>query len=210
CAQCAQPIAPGTAVIALNRHWHADHLRCAACQKPLAHSPPHDRREHQGRVYCSNDYNRMFLPQCQGCRQPILEEDPAISNNPNSATGACGPRSPLFALNAKWHYECFNCQVCHQAFPDKSFYVFENKPHCRYHYHQLNKSLCQRCQQPIEGPCAQVLEGRFHPACFTCDACRVPFRDIYYNIEGTFYCEQHLTLAQNPNRTKADRRRTLF
>lgn len=50
--------------------------------------------------------------------------------------------------------------------------MFENAPYCKRHYHQLNNSLCRTCDDPIEGPCAQTIEGwRFHPECFRCNVC---------------------------------------
>ena len=41
-----------------------------------------------------------------------------------------------------------------KPFPDKTFYVYDGKPLCAYHYHEANDSLCAaaRCGQPIEGP----------------------------------------------------------
>ena len=59
-----------------------------------------------------------------------------------------------------------------KPFPDKSFYVFDGKPYCAYHYHEENDSLCAAgsCGMPIEGPCAVSHSGdRFHPDHFTCE-----------------------------------------
>ncbi|KAJ1656182.1 hypothetical protein IWQ61_004207 [Dispira simplex] len=192
CAGCNDPVDLQSSLFALNRHWHPEHLMCVVCKMPAPADKPRDLLEHQGRVYCREDYTRLYIPHCQGCTKPIFG-------------------NALFALNSKWHSECFNCQVCHREFPDKSFYVLNNKPHCRYHYHQLNKSLCQACQEPIEGPCAQVTEGRFHPSCFVCRCCRTPLRDVYYTVQGVFYCEQHLHQAHtSTGSNQIKRQRTLM
>ncbi|KAG8963103.1 hypothetical protein FRC03_003379 [Tulasnella sp. 419] len=57
-------------------------------------------------------------------------------------------------------------------FPDKTFYVFDGKPYCGFHYAEMNNSLCSApsCGKPIEGPCAVAETGqRFHPEHFVCD-----------------------------------------
>jgi hypothetical protein len=59
-----------------------------------------------------------------------------------------------------------------KSFPDKTFYVYDGKPLCAYHYHEANDSLCAaaRCGQPIEGPCAVSHTGdRYHPEHMTCE-----------------------------------------
>ncbi|KAJ2679507.1 hypothetical protein GGI25_001430 [Coemansia spiralis] len=147
--------------------------------------------EHQGRVYCVRDYRRQ-LSVCRGCQRPC---DPASKDT-------------VSALDAWWHRACFNCQECHKPFPDKSFYVFEHRPFCRYHYHKLNRSLCVACEEPIEGPCAQVLEGRFHPECFACHHCGDALRDVYYSLDGRFFCEAHV--HQHRASRSVNKRMTVF
>ncbi|KAJ1937803.1 hypothetical protein GGF37_005059 [Kickxella alabastrina] len=148
--------------------------------------------EHQGRIYCVRDYRRMFPLVCPSCSLPC-EASKDVS---------------VHALDAWWHRACFNCQECRQPFPDKSFYVFEQRPYCRYDYHKLNNSLCGSCKNPIEGPCAQVYEGRFHPACFACSYCSEPLRDVYYSLEGKFLCENHV--HHQKSHKNANKRRTVF
>ncbi|KAJ1937116.1 hypothetical protein EC988_007984, partial [Linderina pennispora] len=121
----------------------------------------------------------------------------------------CGStKDSVHALDAWWHRRCFTCQECRKPFPDKSFYVFEQMPYCRFDYHRLNGSLCAACHDPIEGPCAQVYEGRFHPHCFACDVCKDPLRDVYYNLNGRFLCEHHI--QQQQSFKMANKRKTVF
>ncbi|KAJ1846405.1 hypothetical protein LPJ70_002054 [Coemansia sp. RSA 2708] len=149
--------------------------------------------EHAGRVYCVRDYRRQMSQTCGGCGQRCE---------------STSSRDAVHALDTWWHRQCFNCQECRQAFPDKSFYVFENRPYCRYDYHKLNQSLCGSCQEPIEGPCAQVYEGRYHPGCFACAHCGDALRDVYYSLEGRFFCEQHV--HQHKSHRSVNKRRTVF
>ncbi|KAJ2370462.1 hypothetical protein IW150_004921 [Coemansia sp. RSA 2607] len=154
--------------------------------------------EHQGRVYCVRDFKQLQQQQQQG----------------GVICASCGlaceasKEVAVHALDAWWHRACFNCQECHRSFPDKSFYVFEQRPYCRYDYHKLNNSLCGGCAHPIEGPCAQVYEGRFHPECFACSHCNEPLRDVYYSLDGRFLCEQHV--HTHKSHRNANKRQTVF
>lgn len=123
-------------------------------------------------------------------------------------------------LKGKYHRDCFNCHTCHvslrcrfpgcitnhpwcqKPFPDKTFYVFDGKPYCDYHYHEANNSLCAAhdCGQPIEGPCAVSHTGdRYHIEHLTCEyedhkyrrRCDERLVD-YWEIEGRMLCEQHM------------------
>lgn len=118
-------------------------------------------------------------------------------------------------LKGKYHKECFNCHECHvslsllsslfidtynlfqKSFPDKTFYVYDGKPLCAYHYHEANDSLCAaaQCGQPIEGPCAVSHSGdRYHPEHMTCEypnaECGERLRE-YWEVEGRMLCEHH-------------------
>ncbi|KAG6877029.1 hypothetical protein C0993_010962, partial [Termitomyces sp. T159_Od127] len=119
-----------------------------------------------GSVLCERCWKHMYLPKCRRCDLPI--ENAAVS----SADGQ---------LRGKYHRECFNCYVCHKSFPDKSFYVFDGKPLCKYHYHEANESLCAAtlCGQPIEGPCAVSHTGD-----------RTKLAE-YWEVDGRMLCERH-------------------
>ncbi|ORZ10553.1 hypothetical protein BCR42DRAFT_111786 [Absidia repens] len=194
CASCEQPIEYNQVPLkVLGTYYHPGHVRCYQCQEPLDEKSSY--REHQGRVYCRRDYRKLTLPKCRGCGKPVEKE--AVSSN---------------ELQGKWHMSCFGCQTCHQSFPDSTFYVFDNSPYCKRHYHQLNNSLCRSCDDPIEGPCAQTIdEGwRFHPPCFTCTVCRHAITDIYYMFERRIYCETHIQQLQKQRNVRAEKRRTQF
>ncbi|KAL0142283.1 hypothetical protein V8B55DRAFT_1586347 [Mucor lusitanicus] len=137
-----------------------------------------DYKTFRNRIYCTLDFRHLFLPKCQSCHKPVEKE--AISATDGK-------------LQGKWHIECFHCQVCHAPFPNNTFYVFENQPYCKTHYHYLNNSLCNRCHQGIENLCAHTAEGwRFHPKCFTCEVCQERLSDTYYVFESRIYCETHI------------------
>lgn len=172
-----------------------------------------------GGVLCEHCWKNMYLPkvgfsafifrdyansaslQCRRCNLPI--EKQAVSSKDGQ-------------LKGKYHRECFNCFECsvrfsstfgllvvcsdnsQKPFPDKSFYVFDGKPLCAYHYHEANESLCAaaRCGQPIEGPCAVSHTGdRYHPEHMTCEhpgptPCLVKLEE-YWEVDGRMLCERH-------------------
>ncbi|KAF9311900.1 hypothetical protein BG003_006864 [Podila horticola] len=194
CAGCEGYIHnPDPVVYALGKSWHEQHLSCDHCRKPIQAAVGHI--EKNGRVYCPEDYGALFLPKCRGCGQVVEKEAVCAQDG---------------KLEGKWHAACFGCQLCKKPFPDKSFYVFGNAPYCRRHYHKMNNSLCKGCDKPIEGPCAQTMEGwRFHPNCFSCVECQAPLTDVYYNYENKAYCERDIMIIQRTrHNVRAERRRT--
>ncbi|KAF9438378.1 hypothetical protein BGZ76_008289 [Entomortierella beljakovae] len=194
CAGCENPIQGESPVYALGQSWHEHHLSCYHCKKPIQQSVGHV--EKNGRVYCPKDFGELFLPKCRACNLPVEKEAVCAQDG---------------KLQGKWHAACFGCQTCRKPFPDKSFYVFGDAPYCRRHYHKLNNSLCKGCDEPIEGPCAQTMEGwRFHPNCFCCIQCKTPLTDIYYNFENQAYCEKDIMVIQRTRNVRAERRKTFF
>ncbi|KAK3821227.1 MAG: hypothetical protein J3Q66DRAFT_280502 [Benniella sp.] len=194
CAGCDGPIQGETPVYALGQAWHEHHLMCYHCKKPIHQSEGHV--EKNGRIYCPKDFNDLFMPKCRACGLPVEKEAVCAQDG---------------KLQGKWHAACFGCHTCKKPFPDKSFYVFGDAPYCRRHYHKLNNSLCKSCDQPIEGPCAQTVEGwRFHPGCFSCVECKEPLTDTYYNFENQAYCERDIMVIQRTRNVRAERRKTFF
>ena len=162
-----------------------------------------------GSVLCEKCWKNMYLPKCRRCNKPI--EKQAVSSSDGQ-------------LKGKYHKECFNCHTCHKPFPDKTFYVYDGKPYCGYHYHEANDSLCAaaKCGQPIEGPCAVSHAGdRYHPECMTCEhpgypACRERLEE-YWEVDGRMLCEHHATVttaddygSQWAGSAKAMKRVTMF
>ncbi|KAI9478138.1 MAG: hypothetical protein EXX96DRAFT_484170, partial [Benjaminiella poitrasii] len=150
-------IPPSVAPIkVLGKFYHPGHIKCYHCYDTIDDKT--GWKEHQGRVYCRHDFKALFLPKCRACHKPVEK---------NAVSAMDGK------LKGKWHLECFGCHTCHRSFPDNTFYVFEDSPYCKRHYHELNNSLCRRCSEPIEGYCAYTSpeNWRFHPNCFTCEVC---------------------------------------
>ncbi|CAG8476368.1 4104_t:CDS:2 [Funneliformis caledonium] len=192
CAYCSS----SSTLWALGKTWHSNHLLCGHCRQPIDPNVGHVERD--GNVYCPRDFTDLFLPKCRRCNLPVEKEAVSASDG---------------KLEGKWHVKCFGCHTCYKPFPDKSFYVFNNAPYCKRHYHRLNNSLCKTCDEPIEGPCAQTVEGwRYHPRCFVCFVhnCNTPLTDIYYSFENKQYCEMHIMEIQRRRKIQAEKRQTMF
>ncbi|KAH9857168.1 hypothetical protein C2E23DRAFT_720561 [Lenzites betulinus] len=135
-------------------------------------------------VLCDKCWKNMYLPKCRRCNKTI--EKQAVSSSDGQ-------------LKGKYHKECFSCYTCEKPFPDKTFYVFDGRPYCAYHYHEENNSLCAaaRCGQPIEGPCAVSHAGdRYHPEHLLCEyrGCAERLAE-YYELDGRMLCERHVQRA---------------
>ncbi|KAH9901540.1 hypothetical protein C8Q73DRAFT_743067 [Cubamyces lactineus] len=139
-----------------------------------------------GNVLCDKCWKNMYLPKCRRCNKTI--EKQAVSSSDGQ-------------LKGKYHKECFSCFTCQKPFPDRTFYVFDGKPYCAYHYHEENNSLCAaaRCGQPIEGPCAVSHAGdRYHPEHLLCEYRGCTERlEVYYELDGRMLCERHVNKAMN-------------
>ncbi|KAH9945876.1 uncharacterized protein BXZ73DRAFT_95394 [Epithele typhae] len=154
------------------------HKACVRCEKRID-----DGRwiaMEGGSVLCDRCWKNMYLPKCRRCNKNI--EKAAVSSSDGQ-------------LKGKWHRECFSCFTCEKPFPDKSFYVYDGKPFCAYHYHEANNSLCRapKCGEPVEGPCAVSHAGaRYHPEHFVCEHPRCGERLLeYYEVDGRFFCDRH-------------------
>ncbi|THH30352.1 hypothetical protein EUX98_g3816 [Antrodiella citrinella] len=178
------------AVVAGKRREKVPKRVCIKCDKHIE-----DGRWIQmdgGGVLCDKCWKNMYLPK-------------AISSSDGQ-------------LKGKYHRDCFTCHTCQKPFPDKSFYVFDGKPFCGYHYHEANDSLCAAtlCGQPIEGPCAVSHAGdKYHPEHFTCEHFRCSEKLVeYWEVEGKMLCEKHANAMaedddDDPN-VRATRRVTRF
>ncbi|KAG8751218.1 hypothetical protein FRC12_012538 [Ceratobasidium sp. 428] len=190
---------------------------CAKCEKRIEDGRwiKIDDGDGGNTVLCENDWKMLYLPKCRQCGLSI--ETQAIYASDGQ-------------LKGKYHKECFNCYSCHQPFPDRSFYVHQERPYCKYHYHEANNSLCASpsCREPIEGPCAiSHMGARYHPEHFGCEyedmggRCGALLSE-YWEVGGERMCERHARrteMGYSPTQTtsreagrelKAKKRQTVF
>ncbi|CAE6523294.1 unnamed protein product [Rhizoctonia solani] len=171
---------------------------CAKCEKRIDDGRWIKIDDGGNSVLCERDWKMMYLPKCRQCGLAI--ETQAIYASDGQ-------------LKGKYHKECFNCYTCHQPFPDRSFYVHQERPYCKYHYHEANNSLCASpsCREPIEGPCAMSHSGlRYHPEHFTCQyedsegRCETRLKE-YWEVDGEQMCERHAARKESQQDNTGDR-----
>ncbi|KAG8763100.1 hypothetical protein FRC11_006036 [Ceratobasidium sp. 423] len=171
---------------------------CAKCEKRIDDGRWIKIDDGGNSVLCEQDWKMMYLPKCRQCGLAI--ETQAIYASDGQ-------------LKGKYHKECFNCYTCHKPFPDRTFYVHQERPYCKYHYHEANNSLCAApsCREPIEGPCAVSHSGdRYHPEHFTCQyedpegKCETLLKE-YWEVDGQRMCERHAVRAESQKEDTGDR-----
>ncbi|KAE9993118.1 hypothetical protein EG327_006471 [Venturia inaequalis] len=124
---------------------------------------------------------------CAACQQPIY----------GKSVKAAGGKP-----TGRYHKECFSCKTCQAPFPTAEFYVLNNAPYCGRHYHELNGSLCAKCDSGIEGQYLQTdRREKYHAHCFSCVECRVRLTEDYFEVNGQAFCERHaysMTRSRGP------------
>ena len=160
----------------------SNNLRVSPVPIPTAPRTPSPRRPSK-----SNKGN------CRGCGELIR------GKSVSSADGR---------LTGHYHKQCFVCKTCQAPFQTADFYVMHNNPYCARHYHELNNSLCTKCDRGIEGQYLETEQRlKFHPHCFSCQECHRILRDDYFEWNGRTLCEQHaFRAAQQPSSLGPGRR----
>uniref|UniRef100_A0A8C4VZV2 Uncharacterized protein n=1 Tax=Gopherus evgoodei TaxID=1825980 RepID=A0A8C4VZV2_9SAUR len=116
CAGCGGKIrGPFLLRVAPDTEWHMGCLRCSCCRLSLAHSPTCFLRD--GRVYCRDDYLRLFSTRCARCRETLLPSDLVLR-----------------ARGAVYHQACFCCSLCQRRLlPGEQFALQPDGLYCPMH-----------------------------------------------------------------------------
>ncbi|KAM9237306.1 actin-binding LIM protein 2 [Dugong dugon] len=81
----------------------------------------------------------------------------------------------LRVQNKYFHIKCFVCKACGCDLAEGGFFVREGEYICTQDYQRLYGTRCFRCDQFIEGEVVSALGKTYHPDCFVCAVCRLPF-----------------------------------
>lgn len=169
CAACAKPII-GQVITALGKIWHPEHFVCGHCKEPLG---TRNFFERDDLPFCERDYHMLFSPRCAQCNGAILDK--------------C-----ITALDKTWHPEHFVCAECGRQFGDAGFHEKDGKAYCRDDYFNMFAPRCAGCNQPIMDNFISALNQQWHPECFVCYECHMPFGSTsFFDHEGYPYCETH-------------------
>ncbi|KAK3084907.1 hypothetical protein FSP39_021178 [Pinctada imbricata] len=174
CGACNQPVV-GQVITALGKIWHIEHFVCGNCNLPLGTKNFYER---DGGAYCEECYHRIFAPKCAYCNGPIVDK--------------C-----VTALDMTWHPDHFFCAQCGNPFGDDGFHEKDGKAYCRICYLEMFAPRCGGCGKPILDNYISALNRHWHPECFVCRECHMPFGGrSFFDHEGQPYCETHYHLKR--------------
>ncbi|KAM5271297.1 actin-binding LIM protein 2 [Ctenodactylus gundi] len=81
----------------------------------------------------------------------------------------------LRVQNKYFHIKCFVCKACGCDLAEGGFFVRQGEYICTQDYQRLYGTRCFSCDRLIEGEVVSALGKTYHPACFVCAVCRLPF-----------------------------------
>ncbi|XP_070118893.1 actin-binding LIM protein 2 isoform X33 [Equus caballus] len=81
----------------------------------------------------------------------------------------------LRVQNKHFHIKCFVCKACGCDLAEGGFFVRQGEYICTRDYQRLYGTRCFSCDQFIEGEVVSALGRTYHPDCFVCAVCRLPF-----------------------------------
>ncbi|KAM4854441.1 actin-binding LIM protein 2 isoform 4-T4 [Thomomys bottae] len=81
----------------------------------------------------------------------------------------------LRVQNKYFHIKCFVCKACGCDLAEGGFFVRQGEHICTQDYQRLYGTRCFSCDRFIEGEVVSALGKTYHPDCFVCAVCRLPF-----------------------------------
>lgn len=121
---------------------------------------------------------------CRGCGEEVDKLGKGSKKAIFSKTGE---------LSGQWHRGCFSCSYtgCDVKFnKHTACYVLLDNAFCNHHYHSLNGTLCQTCDNGIEGECIEnEMRQKWHVHCLKCNRCDAQIQEDYFLVNGEIVCE---------------------
>ncbi|XP_047421907.1 actin-binding LIM protein 2 isoform X6 [Sciurus carolinensis] len=113
------------------------------------------------------------VSQPQAAHSP-LEQPPATAILCNTCGNVC--KGEVLRVQSKYfHIKCFVCKACGCDLAEGGFFVRQGEYVCTQDYQRLYGTRCHSCDRFIEGEVVSALGKTYHPDCFVCAVCRLPF-----------------------------------
>ncbi|XP_014644338.1 PREDICTED: actin-binding LIM protein 2 isoform X10 [Ceratotherium simum simum] len=103
-----------------------------------------------------------------------LEKPPTTAILCHTCGSVC--KGEVLRVQSKYfHIKCFVCKACGCDLAEGGFFVRQGEYICTRDYQRLYGTRCFSCDQFIEGEVVSALGKTYHPDCFVCAVCRLPF-----------------------------------
>ncbi|KAI8895646.1 hypothetical protein BC833DRAFT_600484 [Globomyces pollinis-pini] len=180
CNDCQRPIYDlndAFEIDALESWFHINCFRCLVCKRLFGDDFPYV--PHEGKAYCEQHYQELFLSNCAACGEPIT--DGKISH----------------AFGRVFHSRHLRCTICKHRI--RGPHVEHNgKAFCAEDYEKLTASSCAKCKNAIDGNSVHACGSVYHRQCFGCTTCSAPFPDKKFFVYKKLpYCFIHYHEANN-------------
>ncbi|XP_038202834.1 actin-binding LIM protein 2 isoform X6 [Arvicola amphibius] len=113
------------------------------------------------------------VSQPQAAHDPL--EKPASTAILCNTCGNVCKGEVLRVQNKYFHIRCFVCKACGCDLAEGGFFVRQGEHICTRDYQRLYGTRCFSCDRFIEGEVVSALGKTYHPDCFVCAVCRLPF-----------------------------------
>lgn len=129
---------------ALGKCWHPEHFVCSECSAPFTSLT---FRQHDGRPYCEDDYQKLFGEWCAKCGKPIDDQ-------------------VVIAMDKKFHTDCFVCEDGkHKIGEGEHFYLHFDKVYCPKHFESLFTAKCDVCKKELDAGYTKLDGKSYHAQC---------------------------------------------
>ncbi|XP_064616335.1 LIM/homeobox protein Lhx9-like isoform X2 [Liolophura sinensis] len=119
CAGCAERILDRYYLLAVDKQWHVQCLRCCECKLRLESELTCFSKD--GNIYCKDDYYRFAVKRCARCHLGISANELVMR-----------------AKELVYHLNCFTCASCNKTLTTGDhFGMKESLVYCRSHYELL-------------------------------------------------------------------------